>query len=200
MSQHQETKKERIIRTALEIFAHKGFHPATMSEIAKASGVAKGSLYNYFTSKEDLLKKLILETIGEVGHMIDPDGNGTVTREEFFEFIHKVRTWVEENRTFFLLYISVASQPKVFQLFEKEIWPKINPLMEKLENFFAANGIDNPHAEVRFLDAMLDGMRLNYAADPEHFPLHATEQKIIDYYKSLLNSQEVESNPKTEQS
>ena len=75
MSQHQETKKERIIRTALEIFAHKGFHPATMAEIAKASGVAKGSLYNYFTSKEDLLKKLILETIGEVGHMIDPDGN-----------------------------------------------------------------------------------------------------------------------------
>lgn len=185
---HNETKRELIIRKAMETFASRGFHPATMDEIAKAAGVAKGSLYNYFKSKEELLKSLILETIEEVGDMIDPDRDGTVTHEEFLDLIHKVRTWTEENRTFFLLYISVAAQPNVFQLFEEEMWQKVSPLMEKLENFFSENGITDPKAEVRFLDAMLDGMRLNYAVDPEHFPLDQTEKKIIHYYKNLLQS------------
>lgn len=183
---HEETKRERIIRKALETFASKGFHTATMAEVARAASVAKGSLYNYFESKEELLKSLILENVGEVDKMIDPNGDGTVTYEEFFDLIHKVRLWIEENRTFFLLYISVAAQPNVFPLFEKEMWQKINPLMKKLENFFVNNGIADPAAEVRFLDTMLDGMRINYAADPEHFPLDHIEQKIIHYYKNLL--------------
>ncbi|MFW5754288.1 MAG: hypothetical protein ACOCV9_05745 [Marinilabiliaceae bacterium] len=60
--------------------------------------------------------------------------------------------------------------------------------MKKLENFFADNGITDPAAEVRFLDTMLDGMRINYAADPEHFPLDQVEKKIIGYYKDLLQA------------
>ena len=84
--------------------------------------------------------------------------------------------------------MSVATQPNVFPLFEKEMWQKINPLRKKLENFFANNDIADPATEVRFLDAMLDGMRINHADDPEHFPLDKTEQKIIGYYRNLLQT------------
>ena len=49
-----DEKRERILRTATRLFAERGFNRTDMDEIAKRSGVAKGSLYNYFRSKDDL--------------------------------------------------------------------------------------------------------------------------------------------------
>lgn len=48
-------KRLQIIETALSCFARKGFHATSIQEIADTLGIAKGSLYFYFKSKEDLL-------------------------------------------------------------------------------------------------------------------------------------------------
>ncbi|ANE46595.1 hypothetical protein SY83_10275 [Paenibacillus swuensis] len=48
-------KKIQIINAAMQCFAHKGFHATTIQEIADKAGIAKGSLYFYFESKEALL-------------------------------------------------------------------------------------------------------------------------------------------------
>ena len=53
-NQLKKEKKEHILRTAALVFAERGFARTDMAEIAKRAGVAKGSLYNYFDSKEDL--------------------------------------------------------------------------------------------------------------------------------------------------
>ncbi len=47
-------KREKILQTAAILFADQGFARTDMAQIAKRAGVAKGSLYNYFESKEDL--------------------------------------------------------------------------------------------------------------------------------------------------
>lgn len=47
-------KQERVLLTATRIFARRGFAAADMAYIAEEAAVAKGSLYNYFESKEDL--------------------------------------------------------------------------------------------------------------------------------------------------
>lgn len=48
-------KKEEIIQAAVSFFAEKGYSSTSMQEIAKDCGVSKGTLYNLFESKEDLL-------------------------------------------------------------------------------------------------------------------------------------------------
>lgn len=48
-------KKEEIIQAAVSFFAEKGYFSTSMQEIAKDCGVSKGTLYNLFDSKEDLL-------------------------------------------------------------------------------------------------------------------------------------------------
>lgn len=48
-------KKKQILETATKLFAEKGYHSTTMQEIAEFIGVAKGSLYNIFKSKEEIL-------------------------------------------------------------------------------------------------------------------------------------------------
>jgi TetR/AcrR family transcriptional regulator, cholesterol catabolism regulator len=48
-------RRKQIIEGALKIFTAKGFHQATVREIAEAAGVTMGTLYNYVRSKEDIL-------------------------------------------------------------------------------------------------------------------------------------------------
>jgi AcrR family transcriptional regulator len=46
------------VEAARVVFAKKGYHDATMDDVAKEVGVSKGALYSYFKSKEDLLKEI----------------------------------------------------------------------------------------------------------------------------------------------
>jgi AcrR family transcriptional regulator len=48
-------KKQIIINAAIKCFAQKGFHATSIQEIVDTAGIAKGSVYSYFKSKEDLL-------------------------------------------------------------------------------------------------------------------------------------------------
>lgn len=48
-------RRKQIIDGALKIFTAKGFHQATVREIAEAAGVTMGTLYNYVRCKEDIL-------------------------------------------------------------------------------------------------------------------------------------------------
>ena len=48
-------RRDRILESALKIFAEKGFQDATISEISKAAGVSDATVYEYFNSKEELL-------------------------------------------------------------------------------------------------------------------------------------------------
>src|SRR5258708_18818801 len=48
-------KREAILRAATDVFAQRGFFNAQVADIARAAGVAAGTVYLYFRSKDDLL-------------------------------------------------------------------------------------------------------------------------------------------------
>ena len=56
-------KRTAILRAAESIFARKGFHAATISDIAKKAKVSEGTIYEYFSSKEELLFSIPAKTI-----------------------------------------------------------------------------------------------------------------------------------------
>ncbi|MBT1280356.1 TetR/AcrR family transcriptional regulator [Thermoanaerobacter sp. CM-CNRG TB177] len=55
--------KEKIFKAAIKTFSKSGFYKSTMEEIAENAGVAKGTLYYHFKSKDDILEFLIEEGI-----------------------------------------------------------------------------------------------------------------------------------------
>src|SRR5512138_597438 len=55
------SKRERILRAAIDTFADHGYFNAKVSDIAKAAGVADGTIYLYFDGKEDLLINVFRE-------------------------------------------------------------------------------------------------------------------------------------------
>jgi TetR/AcrR family fatty acid metabolism transcriptional regulator len=54
-------KRERILRAAVDVFARSGYFNAKVSEIARAAGVADGTIYLYFDSKEQVLVTIFRE-------------------------------------------------------------------------------------------------------------------------------------------
>ena len=55
----KEEKKDLILRTALKVFAQEGYHASSVNKIANKANISKGLIYNYFESKEDLLRNII---------------------------------------------------------------------------------------------------------------------------------------------
>ncbi|OHX44284.1 TetR/AcrR family transcriptional regulator [Cytobacillus oceanisediminis] len=67
-------KRHLILETAVSLFAEKGYNQTSMQEIADGVGISKGSLYSFFTSKEDLMisiyehyQQLVFERVFIIG-------------------------------------------------------------------------------------------------------------------------------------
>ena len=66
-------RKEEIIKVAAHLFSNKSFHDVTMDEIADKVGVAKGTLYLYFSSKEKLYFEILEETFDSIESLLEKE-------------------------------------------------------------------------------------------------------------------------------
>lgn len=57
-----QEKRQAILDTALKLFVEQGFHATPTAQIAKEAEVATGTLFHYFSTKEELINTLYLET------------------------------------------------------------------------------------------------------------------------------------------
>ena len=62
----RDTKKIKILDSATQVFAEKGFQYATMAEIAEKAGISTGLTYSYFKNKLDVLLSIILDFLQRI--------------------------------------------------------------------------------------------------------------------------------------
>lgn len=75
-------KEQKILDAALKLFVERGFHGTSTAEIAKTAGVATGTLFHYFKTKEDLIDSLYIYTKESVLEEIDGDYDTNKTFKE----------------------------------------------------------------------------------------------------------------------
>jgi TetR/AcrR family fatty acid metabolism transcriptional regulator len=85
-------KRERILVAAERIFARHGFFAAKVADVAKEAGVADGTIYLYFKSKDDLLISLFERRMLEVNTALRAATDGKPPREQLRAF---VRTYLQ---------------------------------------------------------------------------------------------------------
>src|SRR6266566_757672 len=91
-------KRARILDAAIKVFAERGFHSATVAEIARAAGVADGTIYLYFKGKDDLLLRLFDEKMtGLVAEMKAAVAQERSAAEKLKRFIQLHLALVERN-------------------------------------------------------------------------------------------------------
>ncbi len=106
----REEKMALIMEVALEHFANEGYYKTTIDHIARHAGISKGLMYNYFESKEALLKAIIHKSVNEVYKYLDIDRDGYLSGEEFEFFIRKIHMLLKEKRNFWRLLMQLLMQ------------------------------------------------------------------------------------------
>lgn len=65
-----DERRQEFVNAARELFIKQGYEPTTMSQIAERAGVAQGTFYIYFSSKQDVLMAIMRELLEAVGDVI----------------------------------------------------------------------------------------------------------------------------------
>ena len=98
-------KRRDIALSCSDLLHEKGIKKLTVAEVAKTAGVAKGSIYDYFSNKEDIVFEIIRHHIEEyqkdLESKINPDAS---TREKFFLLFHFLLDNSEETKRDHNLY------------------------------------------------------------------------------------------------
>ena len=64
-------KRQAILQVMLRLITEQGIHATPMAQVAKEAGVAAGTIYHYFSSKEQLVNELYLEVKREFGQVLN---------------------------------------------------------------------------------------------------------------------------------
>jgi AcrR family transcriptional regulator len=185
--QIRSEKRKHILESALEIFAEKTYQGATISMIAQKANISKGLLYNYFESKEDLLKSIINEGVQDVWQHFDPNRDGILTKEEFLFFLKKSIQIVKENPKYWKLYSALMFQPDVMAMMLVDYNDMSEEYGKMSFDLFKRCGIKDPEAEILFFSSAIKGAIIQYVAMPDTFPIDKVELAIENHYKIILN-------------
>lgn len=104
---------------ALEHFASEGFYKTTIEHIARHAGISKGLMYNYFESKEALLKAIVHKSVNEIYRYMDLDKDGLLSGDEFEFFLRKIDAMLKEKKYFWRLWLQLFMQNDVRTQFLK---------------------------------------------------------------------------------
>ena len=112
--------KKKVLLAALDLFSNQGFHATTTSKIAKAAGVSEATIYKYFQSKDDLLKKLLSPLFIELQQDFIGSLSQYQTLDALVTFIVKDRLeFIKANFDFIkLLLQEILTDPKLLQYFK----------------------------------------------------------------------------------
>jgi len=120
----KEFRTTELLEAARSVFARKGFYAATVDEIAAAAGVAKGTVYLYYRSKQEVYWAALEHGITELQDEIQTrQAEEKLPEDKVRAFIAIKIRYFEKNRDFFRIYFSElgsgfthpAQMPKRFE-------------------------------------------------------------------------------------
>lgn len=133
ISKPPEERRLELINAASELFNTKGYELTSVSDIVKSVGVAQGTFYYHFKSKEELLEALIENyveiSIKSLNEIVD---DTTLTIQEKIMSIVKNRVIFITARQNFVSYIKSEGNEKIHTKLSKLILPAAKPLFKKI--------------------------------------------------------------------
>jgi AcrR family transcriptional regulator len=104
-------RKQEIIDASVKLFAGKGFNNTTLDDIAASSEFGKGTIYNYFNSKEEIYSEIVEDVSKNLKQIINHADKVAESASDF------VKTYTSS------LFYYCLSNKEAFKLFVREIVP-----------------------------------------------------------------------------
>lgn len=173
--------KHRIMEAAFKLIAKNGYESTSIAGIAKEAGVSKGLLYNYFESKEELVKALVMGAMDEgdklVGEMMGKSPIETL-RMLIMWFFNEMRERPEHWR----LITELTFQIEKFDFVHDIVTGKMNEYISLIEALLAQMGYKNALGEARIIAALFDGVGFQALIARDDYPLDEMEEYLLKKY------------------
>ncbi|MDN7244674.1 TetR/AcrR family transcriptional regulator [Planococcus shenhongbingii] len=194
MQEQASDRREQILAVALELFSNHGYHKTKVSDIVKAAGVAQGTFYWYFKSKEAIALEIIHNKEADLIEVVSQgyrESKATVQEvvkaserlfEDFFEFS-------QQNKYFMKLLLKGMET-------EESVQSAIFETRKKLENAFQKNieraaelGIlprKDPVIQSALLMSLLEGMLERWLFSPQQGHARLQSRTAEELAKELV--------------
>lgn len=192
----RQEKRTLIMDMALELFAQNGFHGTSISHISKKAGISKGLVYNYFESKEEILKSIVQSGYDAAYNHLDLNKDGRLVKEEFVYFVRMTFRLVKENRNFWSLYSSLMFQPGILDLVMPQFEGKVLEIQKLMTDFLKEMGSTDPEGDLLSISSLIKGATVILLTAPEFFPMDKLEESVINSCFRLITTPEVTSRGK----
>lgn len=167
----REAKIEAIVTAAIKCFVKKGFHGAGMAEISKMAEVSQASLYQYFSSKNDLIIEIARRYFER-----DLDALKRIQSAEDFQNALEKEMYLTEDKTGTIMYLEILAEssrnPHVKKIVLESSEDLYNVSYEIIRKGQAQGVINDrltPEQLTHFIFAYIDGIASHVAiADAEY--------------------------------
>lgn len=177
----RQQSRRLILDAALRLFANEGYHAVSVSKIATQAGVSKGLMYNYFSSKEALLKGIIDDALEQAESEFTWPAEAS-PKEQLRATIDYVFLALEQHKTMHRLLMALTIQMHEFNFIHDIALAKLNQYKALFTDLFSKQGYDDPEGEALILSALFDGISLQYMVLDTDYDLNAIKNSLTKRY------------------
>lgn len=133
-------KRDKLLQAALKLFVSQGFNDTPTSKIAKEAGIASGTLFYFFPTKDDLIISLYLELKGQAAKSI----NGAMaeiqsTKEVIKTYYEESLKWALQNPTEFSFLAQFSNSPYLQKIGAEDISTHVEPVLKVFRSAIKEN-------------------------------------------------------------
>jgi AcrR family transcriptional regulator len=175
---------ERLVEAATKVVARRGFHAATVDEIAREAGYSVGALYSNFAGKDDLFLAVFDGHMRWYEERLGVAAAATDTERVFSDWMDALMRDPEQLLIFIEFWAYAVRKPKLRRSFAARLAEIRTAMGEAIERRAEATGADLPLAPEALAVVLLAvgrGLGLEKLADPE-----AVDDAVAELISSLI--------------
>jgi len=179
-------KYQAILRAAIKVFASRGFFQSKVADVAQAAGVADGTVYLYFKSKDDLLISIFNETMDDV---IAKSRGELQKIEDPVERLRKIASlhlaWLGHDRQLAVVFqVELRQSTKFMEEFSTTRLAEYFELIREVIVDGQAKGIFRkevqPQVATKVFFGALDEMVTNWILSRKRYALETMVRPVLD--------------------
>jgi len=172
----------RLIEAAKRVFSERGYYNAQISHIIDEAGVARGTFYLYFKSKEEILRKLLKEVVEELRERIKVVDLTKDPAEQVIENIARVLEFALEEKELTRIVLQRNCDPELFEIIEDFMGEVIEMIKGSLDKGIKLGLIRECNTEV-VARGIMGGVKeiIIGLLDKEEVDVYEVAREIIDF-------------------
>ncbi|HUR82095.1 MAG TPA: TetR/AcrR family transcriptional regulator [Thermoanaerobaculia bacterium] len=190
-SQESETfrgtdKRQRILRGAVDVFAEHGYFNAKVAQIAKAAGVADGTIYLYFSGKEELLITIFREHTRSYLQALELRMEGITAAEDRLRTAvrHHLETLGRDRALAVVSQVELRHSLKFLSLFsQQEVADYLNVIRKIVEHGQESGAFRrnvHPQLAAKAIFGVIDEMVTSWMLSEKDYDLGAQSEQVAD--------------------